>query len=210
MRSESSHQCTTHARHKKGERKWHKVSGFDVIVHKRASPSKKLCKYVQYCLESLWKYHAGVDIFFVLWSLHIRANLQMALLFAGWINCWEIHCAGNYANWSKNLSSLKFLSKRHPFLRIISYLKKKKQKYYELRAMLNMNDTNEAFGALKKKNLRSRTCATEGDITNWSCKDGINLYRYINKVKISVYIQFWHQSWTNPSLEKQPCHPLYS
>lgn len=35
--------------------------------------------------------------FFVLWSLHIRANLQMALLFAGWINCWEIHFAGNYA-----------------------------------------------------------------------------------------------------------------
>ena len=44
--------------------------------------------------------------------------------------------------------------------------KKKKQKYYELRAMLNMNNTNEAFGALKKKKLRSRTCATEGDITN--------------------------------------------
>ena len=32
--------------------------------------------------------------------------------------------------------------------------------------MLNMNNTNEAFGALKKNNLRSRTCATEGDITN--------------------------------------------
>ena len=44
--------------------------------------------------------------------------------------------------------------------------KKKKQKYYELRAMLNMNNTNEAFGAFKKNNLRSRTCATEGDITN--------------------------------------------
>ena len=29
-----------------------------------------------------------------------------------------------------------------------------------------MNYTNEAFGALKKNNLRSRTCATEGDITN--------------------------------------------
>ena len=32
--------------------------------------------------------------------------------------------------------------------------------------MLNMNNTNEAFGAFKKNNLRSRTCATEGDITN--------------------------------------------
>ena len=45
-------------------------------------------------------------------------------------------------------------------------LKKKKQKYYELRAMLNMNNTNEAFGAFQKNNLRSRTCTTEGDITN--------------------------------------------
>lgn len=33
--------------------------------------------------------------------------------------------------------------------------------------MLNMNNTNyEAFGALKKNNLISRTCTTEGDITN--------------------------------------------
>ena len=52
---------------------------------------------MQYCAESPWKCHAGVDSFFVLWSFHIRANLQMALLFAGWINCCEIHFAGNYA-----------------------------------------------------------------------------------------------------------------
>ena len=134
--------------------------------------------------------------FFVLWSLHISVNLQIALLFAGWINillgdplCWEL-C---------------YLIKKFIFSEISL-----KKAYYELRAMLNMNNTNEAFGAFKKNNLRSRTCTTEGDITNWSCKDGINPYRYINKVKISVYIQFWHQSWTNPSLEKQPCHPLYS
>ena len=35
--------------------------------------------------------------FFVLWSLHVGANFQMALFFAGWINCWEIHFAGDYA-----------------------------------------------------------------------------------------------------------------
>ena len=29
-----------------------------------------------------------------------------------------------------------------------------------------MNNTNEAFGAFKKNNLRSCTCTTEGHITN--------------------------------------------
>ena len=90
--------------------------------------------------------------FFVLWTLHIRVNLQIAFLFAGWINillgdplCWELY----------------YLIKKFIFFEISL-----KKAYYELRAMLNMNNTNEAFGALKKNNLRSRTCTTEGDITN--------------------------------------------
>ena len=46
-------------------------------------------------------------------------------------------------------------------------LKKKAEILRILGAMLNMNDTNyEAFGAFKKNNLISRTCTTEGDITN--------------------------------------------
>ena len=46
-------------------------------------------------------------------------------------------------------------------------LKKKTEILRILGAMLNMNNTNyEAFGAFKKNNLISRTCTTEGDITN--------------------------------------------
>ena len=35
--------------------------------------------------------------FFCFVEFAFKINLQMALLFAGWINCWEIHFAGNYA-----------------------------------------------------------------------------------------------------------------
>ena len=168
MRGESSHQCTTHARHKKGERKWLKVSGFDVIVHKRASPSKKLCKYVQYCLESLWKYHAGVDIFFCFVEFAYKGQLANGITFCrmdqllGDQLCWEL------CYLIKKILFSEISLKKASFSPNNIILKKKKTEILRiLGAMLNMNNTNyEAFGAFKKNNLISRTCTTEGDITN--------------------------------------------
>ena len=57
--------------------------------------------------------------------------------------------------------------KKASFSRNKIILKKKTEILRILGAMLNMNNTNyEAFGAFKKNNLISRTCTTEGDITN--------------------------------------------
>lgn len=165
---------------------------------------------MQYCCESLWKYHAGVDIFFCFVEFAYKGQLANGITFCrmdqllGDQLCWEL------CYLIKKILFSEISLKKAPFSPNNLILKKKNRNTTNIKGNAEYENTNEAFGAFKKNNLISRTCTTEGDITNWSCKDGINPYRYINKVKISVYIQFWHQSWTNPSLEKQPCHPLYS
>ena len=128
---ECSHHCTTHAPHKKRERKWLKVSSFDVIVDKRASSSKKLCKYMQYCGESPWKCHAGVDSFFCFVEFPYKGQLANGITF-----CRMDQLLGDPLCWELCYLIKKFLFseislKKASFSPNNIILKKKKQKYYE-------------------------------------------------------------------------------
>ena len=83
------HPCSLQKR----ERKWLKVSGFDVTVHLLKNCAN-MCNIVwNPCGNTMQE-----QTFFCFVEFAFKINLQMALLFAGWINCWEIHFAGNYAN----------------------------------------------------------------------------------------------------------------
>ena len=56
--------------------------------------------------------------------------------------------------------------KKAPFSPNNLILKKKNRNTTNIKGNAEYENTNEAFGAFKKNNLRSRACTTEGDITN--------------------------------------------